>query len=408
MEVPADEQIRILTTGAEHVVPAGGLEAALARGRPLRVKFGVDPTSSDLHLGHAVPLRLLRRFQELGHLAVLLIGDFTARVGDPSGRSSTRPRLDAAEVEAHARTYLDQAGKILLPEPLEIRRNSEWLAGMGVDDVLGLMARTTVARMLERDDFRNRYESGTPISVMEFLYPLLQGWDSVELDADVELGGTDQLFNCLMGRTLQEQEGRDPQVVITVPLLEGLDGVLKMSKSYDNYVGISEPAKDQFGKLMKISDDMMARYFTLTTGWHPDRIEEVNRSLASGTIKAVEAKRLLARTVTDLYHGDGAGAAAEAEFDRVFKRGALPGDIADVALGPAEYADGRVRLARVLAVAFPGAVPSNKEGARKIQQGGVRIDGTVVDDPDAAYAPGELDGRVLQLGKRNWARVRSG
>ncbi|MFZ4585554.1 MAG: tyrosine--tRNA ligase [Acidimicrobiia bacterium] len=401
------EAVRVLSTGTEHVVPDGGLAEKLALGRPLRVKLGVDPTSSDLHIGHAVVFRLLRRFQELGHTAVLIIGDFTAQVGDPSGRSATRPRLTKDEVERHAATYLDQAAKILLPDNLEIRRNSEWLASMGVEDVLGLMARTTVARMLERDDFKKRYESGTPISVMEFLYPLLQGWDSVAIESDVELGGTDQLFNCLMGRSLQEQMGQAPQVVMTVPLLEGLDGVRKMSKSYDNYVGIDEPASNQFGKLMKIADEMMPRYFTLTTGWHPDRIDEVNRSIADGSLKPVDAKRLLARTVVDLYHGEGAGAAAEGAFDQVFKEGARPESIDEVAIDAAEFVDGQVRLARVLALAFPAAVPSNKEGARKIAQGGVKLEGERIDDAEAVFDALALNGKVLQLGKRNWARVRA-
>jgi len=266
-------------------------------------------------------------------------------------------------------------------------------------------AQYTVARMLERDDFKKRYESGTPISVMEFLYPLLQGWDSVILEADVELGGTDQLFNCLMGRALQEQVGQSPQVVMTVPLLEGLDGIRKMSKSYDNYVGIDEAAQAQFGKVMKIADDMMPRYFTLCTGWHPDRIEEVNRALGDGSMKPVEAKRLLARTVVDLYHGEGAGAVAEAEFDHVFKQGAQPDVIAEIVLDAGDFVDGQIRLARVLAVAFPDAVPSNKEGARKIAQGGVKIEGERIDDAEAAFAAADLDGKVLQLGKRNWARL---
>jgi tyrosyl-tRNA synthetase len=401
------EQIRVLSSGSVDLITEADLLRKLARGRPLRAKLGIDPTASDIHLGFAVVLRKLRQFQELGHTAVLIIGDFTAQVGDPSGRSAVRPRLSREEVDAYAATYVEQASRILLPTPLEIRRNSEWLGDMGIEDVLRLAARTTVARMLERDDFARRYRDGVAISVMEFLYPLLQGWDSVMVEADVELGGTDQLFNNLMGRTLQEQEGQEGQCVLTTPLLEGTDGVNKMSKSLGNFVGIAEAPGEQFGKLLRIPDELMPRYFTLTTGWHPDRIDEVTAALASGDLAPVDAKRLLARTVVDLYHGDGAGATAEAEFDRVFRAHDEPTDIAEVGIAAGELRDGRVRVATLLALAFPQAVPSNKEGRRKIQQGGVKLDGELVDDPDREVTPAEVDGRVLQLGRRNWARLRA-
>jgi tyrosyl-tRNA synthetase len=405
--LPVDEQLRIVRTGAVDLITEADFRRKLGTGRSLRIKLGIDPTASDIHLGFAVVLRKLRQFQELGHTAVLIIGDFTAQVGDPSGKSATRPRLSKEEVDGFAATYVEQARRILLDEPLEIRRNSEWLAEMGIEDVLRLAARTTVARMLERDDFARRYRDGVAISVMEFLYPLLQGWDSVMVQADVELGGTDQLFNNLMGRTLQEQEGQEGQCVLTTPLLEGLDGVNKMSKSLGNFVGIAEPAKEQYGKLLSLPDELMPRYFTLTTGWHPDRIAEVTGALADGSLKPVDAKRLLARTVVDLYHGAGAGDAAEAEFDRVFRSHDAPEELAELAIPPEELHDGRIRVARLLALAFPKAVPSNKEGARKIQQGGVRLDGEVVDDVDRTVAPAEVDGAVLQLGKRNWVRLRA-
>jgi tyrosyl-tRNA synthetase len=326
-------------------------------------------------------------------------------VGDPTGKSATRPRLSKEEVEGYAATYVEQAKRILLADHLEIRRNSEWLGAMGIEDVLRLAARTTVARMLERNDFSKRYESGVPISVMEFLYPLLQGWDSVMVQSDIELGGTDQLFNNLMGRTLQEQEGQEGQCVLTTPLLEGLDGVQKMSKSLGNYVGIDEAPGEQFGKLLSIPDPLMPRYFTLTTGWHPDRIDEVTGALAAGDLAPVDAKRLLARTVVDLYHGEGAGEAAQADFDRVFRANDVPTDMPEVSVPADEYRDGVVRLARVLAIAFPKAVPSNKEGRRKIEQGGVRLDGEVVTDPDLELTAEALAGRTLQLGKRNWAKL---
>ena len=292
---------------------------------------------------------------------------------------------------------------------MEIRRNSEWLGEMGIEDVLRLAARTTVARMLERDDFSRRYRDGVAISVMEFLYPLLQGWYSVMVEADVELGGTDQLFNNLMGRTLQAQEGQEGQCVLTTPLLEGLDGVNKMSKSLGNFVGIAEPPKEQFGKLLSLPDELMPRYFTLTTGWHPDRIDEVTSALADGSLKPVDAKRLLARTVVDLYHGEGAGEAAQAEFDKVFRSHEVPTELETVVIpaDAAELHDGSIRVSNLLHLAFPKAVPSNKEGARKIQQGAVRIDGVVVDDDTLEVTPAEIDGKTLQMGKRNWALIRT-
>jgi tyrosyl-tRNA synthetase len=405
--LPVDEQLRIVSTGAVDVITETDFRRKLGSGRSLRIKLGIDPTASDIHLGFAVVLRKLRQFQELGHTAVLIIGDFTAQVGDPSGKSATRPRLSKEEVEAFAATYVEQARRILLDEPLEIRRNSEWLATMGIEDVLRLAARTTVARMLERDDFSRRYRDGVAISVMEFLYPLLQGWDSVMVQADVELGGTDQLFNNLMGRTLQEQEGQEGQCVLTTPLLEGLDGVNKMSKSLGNFVGIAEPPAEQFGKLLSLPDELMPRYFTLTTGWHPDRIDEVTAALADGTLKPVDAKRLLGRTVVDLYHGDGAGEAAQAEFDKVFRAHDVPTEIPEFTIPSAELRDGRIRLANLLHLAFPRDVPSNKEGRRKIVQGAVRLDGVVVEDPDLEVTPAEAGGQTLQMGKRNWARLRA-
>jgi tyrosyl-tRNA synthetase len=404
--VSVDEQLRIVRTGAVDVITEADFRRKLGTGRPLRVKLGIDPTASDIHLGFAVVLRKLRQFQELGHTAVLIIGDFTAQVGDPSGKSATRPRLSPEEVEAYATTYVEQAHRILLDDHLEIRRNSEWLGTMGIEDVLRLAARPTVARMLERDDFSRRYRDGVAISVREFLYPLLQGWDSVMVEADVELGGTDQLFNNLMGRTLQEQEGQEGQCVLTTPLLEGLDGVNKMSKSLGNFVGIAEPAGEQYGKLLSLPDELMPQYFTLTTGWHPDRIAEVTGALADGSLAPVDAKRLLARTVVDLYHGERAGEAAETEFDLVFRAHAAPTDMPVVPVAVAAQ-DGRYPLVSLLRLAFPTVVPSNKEARRKIEQRGVRVDGEVVDDPEVSFDAGEVDGKVLQLGRRNWARLQT-
>ncbi len=321
-----DRQLQLLTANAVDVISEAELRTKIERGAPLRVKLGIDPTASDIHLGFAVVLRRLRLFQDCGHKAVLIIGDFTAMLGDPSGKSATRPQLEKAQVDAYAESYVEQIGAILdmSPERIEIRRNSEWLAPLDMTDVLKLTSQVTVARMLERDDFANRYASGTPISLMEFLYPLLQGLDSVEVRADVELGGTDQLFNLIMGRHLQQRAGQEAQVVLTTPLLVGLDGEQKMSKSLGNYVGIDEPAGEQFGKIMSIRDALLPMYFAHATAWPPEKIEETTKALAEGTLHPNQAKRLVARTVADLYHGPGAGEAAEAEFDRVHKDHSVP------------------------------------------------------------------------------------
>jgi len=403
MDAPAD-QLRVLGAGAVDLITEADLKRKLARQTPLRVKLGIDPTASDIHLGFAVVLRKLRQFQELGHVAVLILGDFTAQVGDPSGRSTTRPPLSAEEVDVHARTYVEQVQRILLPERLEVRRNSEWLTPMGIADVLRLSSRTTVARMLERDDFATRYRDGRPISLSEFLYPLLQGWDSVVVRADVELGGTDQLFNNLMGRTLQEQEGQEGQVVLTLPLLEGLDGVQKMSKSLGNSVGITEPPTEQFGKVMSLPDALMPRYFALTTGWDPDRVADVTRRLAAGELAPVDAKRLLARTIVGLYHGDPAAAAAEQEFDRVFREHAAPSEVPEYRLDTAALPPGPVRLDRLLHDS--GLAASNREARRLIQGRGVRRDGEVIEDPELALPVEALDGSVLQVGRKKWVRIR--
>src|SRR5436190_11588030 len=307
----ATDALARLTSGAAEIAPEAGLWDKLRLGRPLRVKLGLDPTAPAVTLGWAVVLRTLRRFQDEGHQAVLIVGDFTARVGDPSGTSSTRPRLSKEEVDRFADRLLDQFWKVLDRDRVELRRNSEWLESLGVEDILRLTATTTVARMLERDDFAQRYEAGRPISLMEFLYPLLQGYDSVAVEADVELGGTDQLFNLLVGRELQKDAGQEPQVALTMPLLEGLDGVQKMSQSLGNYVGIDEPPEEMFGKLMSIRDDLIARYELLCTDLGPEDNVRVAAGLADGSLHPNTEKRRVARTVVDLYHGPGAGESGE-------------------------------------------------------------------------------------------------
>ena len=308
-------------------------------------------------------------------------------------------------MDANAETYVEQIKTILLAEPLEVRRNSEWLASMGIEEVLQLTSRATVAQILQRDDFANRYRDGKPISLTELLYPLLQGWDSVMVEADVELGGTDQLFNNLMGRTLQEQEGNEGQVVLTMPLLVGIDGVQKMSKSLGNFIGVAEPPGEQFGKVMRIPDHLVSQYYSLTTGSTPSEVSEFSKLVESGATKPVDAKRRLARTVVDLYHGAGAGEAAEQEFDRVFKDHAEPTDVAEHTLDPERARDGRVLLAHVLLDAE--LVPSAREAMRLIEQGGVRVNGDPVTDPRQEFAPADLDGALVQVGRRRWVRVRA-
>jgi tyrosyl-tRNA synthetase len=388
-----------LVQGAIDLISEKELDAKLAEGRPLRVKLGIDPTASDIHLGFAVVLRKLRQFQDAGHLAVLILGDFTARIGDPSGRSATRPPLSAEEIDQHAASYVEQITEILDPDRLEVRRNSEWLGAMGVEDVLRLTSRSTVARMLERDDFAKRYRDGISITVTELLYPLMQGWDSVMVHADVELGGTDQLFNLLVGRQLQEQEGQAPQIVLTTPLLPGIGGGPKMSKSLGNYIGIAEPGWEQFGKLMSIPDDLLPTYLEYATAWPQARIDEVVVQLQSGVLHPNAAKRLLARTVVDLYHGEGAGVAAEAHFDRVFKQHELPTDIARSYALAAPMSLSKLLVATELA-------PSLREATRQITAKAVKIDNVAVLD-DIVVDPAELpvSGVVLSHGRRNHVRV---
>jgi tyrosyl-tRNA synthetase len=407
--VPDDllEQFQDLSTGCVDVLPSDELLHRLIKarseGRPLRAKLGVDPTAPDIHLGHTVVLRKLAQFQELGHTAVLIIGDYTAKVGDPSGRSKTRPRLSDEEIAANAKTYVAQAGKVLDMEKAELVRNSDWLGPLHMDEVLRLTAVTTVARMLERDDFANRYAARESISMVEFMYPLLQGYDSVAVRADIELGGTDQTFNLLMGRTVMDAYGLTPQCIMTVPLLQGIDGAQKMSKTYGNYVGVDEPAEDMFGKLMSIPDELMITYWTLLTGAGHREVEDVGHRLGTGAYHPAEAKRDLAERLVGLYHGPEMALTARAHFDRVFRDQERPEDIPEVALPPEAVVDGRVWLPRLLACL--GLVSSNAEGRRLLEQGGIRLDGTVAGSEAADLDPETLRGVVIQAGKRRFVRL---
>ncbi|HXF36572.1 MAG TPA: tyrosine--tRNA ligase [Actinomycetota bacterium] len=399
------EALRFLLAGGAEVVPADGLAQKLALGRPLRVKLGLDPTAPAVTLGWAVVLRKLRQFQDLGHRAVLIVGDFTARVGDPSGRSETRPRLEAEVVRAYAERLLQQFWLILDRERTEVRYNAEWLEPLDMETVLRLTATSTVARMLERDDFHRRYAEGRPISVMEFLYPLLQAYDSVAVRADVELGGSDQRFNLLVGRDVQRAWGQEPQVALTMPLLVGTDGVQKMSQSLGNYVGVTEPPDEMYGKLVRIPDGLIADYRLLCLDFFrdPEEAERVRAGLASGALRAWTEKRRLAREVVDLYHGVGAGAEAERRFDLVHREREVPEEVEERELPAAWARDGRYWLPRVLWGL--GLASSKSEAQRLIRQGGVRVDGAPVTDAEREFERGELVGRVLQVGRRRFVRL---
>jgi tyrosyl-tRNA synthetase len=392
MEEPASEAAGTAAQLARNAVddlPRGALAEKLASGRPLRVKLGLDPTAADIHLGHTVVLQKLREFQDAGHTVVLIIGDYTARVGDPSGRSATRPVLSGEQIEAHARTYVEQAGKVLATdERLEVRHNSEWL-DMPMEDLFRLVRHVTVAQILERDDFSKRWTASEPISMLELLYPVLQGYDSVAVRADVELGGTDQTFNLLMGRAIQSAYGRPQQSILTVPLLAGTDGVQKMSKSLGNHIGITEPPGDMYGKTLSIPDAALGEWYDLLLG-EPAPAGESPR----------DAKRALARALVTRYHGEAAAAEAEAAFDRVFVSRGLPEEIEEATV-PADGGD--VHLPELIAEVFGG---SRSEARRHLASGAVKLDGEPLADGVLDLAAADLDGRVLQVGKRRFRRLR--
>jgi tyrosyl-tRNA synthetase len=400
---PAGRQLELLLSGAADVIPEEELASKLESGRPVRVKLGIDPSAPDLHLGHAVVLRKLRRFQDLGHTAVLIVGDFTGLVGDPSGQVETRPMLTSEELQDNARTYLDQVGLVLDLDRAEIRWNSEWLSGLTFADVARLASTLTVARLLERDDFAERYRGGRPISLQEFLYPLMQGYDSVAIDSDVEMGGTDQTFNLLVGRDIQRAHGKEPQVAFTMPLLAGTDGVRKMSKSLRNHVGLTEPPEEQFGKVMSIPDDLIASWFRLCTDLEPSELDGIEAGLAAGSLRPDVAKRRLAAEIVRLYHGDEPARAAEERFDQVHKEHEIPDEVPEAALPREAVRDGSVWLPRLLAVT--GLASSNADARRLIEQGGVRLDGAVVQNPDLELTPADLSGRVIQVGRRRFLRL---
>ncbi|RLE28047.1 MAG: tyrosine--tRNA ligase [Acidobacteria bacterium] len=398
------QQIQFLTKGCVDVVPSEALEKKLQRslesGTPLTIKVGFDPSAPDLHLGHTVIIRKMRHFQQLGHRVVFLIGDFTGLIGDPTGKNTTRPQLTKEEIEVNAATYRRQIFKLLDPETTVVDFNSKWLGQLGSADWIRLAATVTVAQMLERDDFRKRYEAQKPIALHEFLYPLAQGYDSVVLECDVELGGTDQLFNLLMGRHLMRERGLEPQVAMTLPLLEGLDGIEKMSKSLGNYIAVEDPPNEMFGKLMSVSDDLMWKYWLLLTDRPAEDIERMKTDVSEGRRHPMEVKKALARLLVEEFHDAEAAKSAEAEFGRVFSGRKLPTDIPEVEITSEAST---MLLSKVLVQA--GLAGSNSEARRLMSQGGVKVDGESVNDPKMTISSISGESLLIQVGKRRIANV---
>lgn len=391
----ARERALFLTDGCDHVETLGELAQRLETGRPLRVYLGLDPTSADLHIGHAVVLRLLQRFVDDGHDVILLIGDFTARIGDPSGRNALRPPLSTEQIEANMRTYAAQAGKVLDMSRVTLRYNSEWLSALTFSDIYKLLSQTTVAQMLERNDFKQRYENGTPIALHEFVYPVAVAYDSVAMNVDVELGGSDQLFNLLISRPYQQHAGQLPEICITVPLLEGLDGEKKMSKSLGNQIGLTDPPNDMFGKTMSIPDRLIPRYARLAAWWPAERVAELEAGLAAGRLAPMDEKKRIAEDLVAMYHDPQAARSARDWFERTIQRREIPAEMPELPLGD------HSKVADVIVAAK--FAESKRAATRLIGEGAVKIDGAVVEDPAArwtATAPA-----VLQVGSRKFVRV---
>ena len=401
--ITPEEQLHIIQSGTDTIVPQDLLLEKLKRGTALNIKLGVDPTAPDIHLGHAVPLRKLRQFQDLGHHVTLIIGDGTALIGDPSGRNSTRPQLTREQIAVNAQTYVDQAFKILDPEKTTLRYNSEWILDLKMEDLLKLISNFTVARILERDDFHKRYTGGLPIALHEFLYPVMQAYDSVVIKADVEIGGSDQLFNLLAGRELMEKMGMEPQVALTLPLLEGTDGVRKMSKSYGNYIGLTDEPNDMFGKVMNIPDELMVKYYRLASTESVAKIDEIEAGLAADELHPNKVKRALARNIVAAYYDEAAAEAAEADFDLKFKAHGFPADapVFDADLTPGE--DGMVYFAKVIVDA--GAAQSVSAARRLIDEGAVRVNGEALAAKSYNLAPESLKGAKVQVGKKKFFKL---
>lgn len=403
-----DEQFQAIKRGTLEIVPEEGLKDKLkksqATGKPLKIKLGIDPTAPDIHIGFAVVLRKMRQFQDLGHEVILIVGDFTASIGDPSGKSETRPVLSAQQIRENAESFTSQFWFILDRAKTKLVFNGDWLGKMTFSDVIKETSRITVARILERDDFEKRLAEGRPISMHELLYPICQAYDSVVLESDVEVGGSDQKFNILMGRDLQTQHGQQEQIGLFMPILPGLDGVQKMSKSLGNYVGIAEPPNQMFGKLMSIPDEIMPAYFELCTDVSLEEIAEMKSGVQSGKLHPMDVKKRLGREIVTIYHSSQAADEAQAEFERVFSRHDTPTDMPELVVEPGDVADGAVWIAKLLVKA--GMAPSNSEARRLVQQGAVTIDGKKVADPSANITP--KDGQIIKAGKLKFARIRLG
>ena len=401
--ITPEEQLHIIQSGTDTIVPQDLLLEKLKRGTALNIKLGVDPTAPDIHLGHAVPLRKLRQFQDLGHHVTLIIGDGTALIGDPSGRNSTRPQLTREQIAVNAQTYVDQAFKILDPEKTTLRYNSEWILDLKMEDLLKLISNFTVARILERDDFHKRYTGGLPIALHEFLYPVMQAYDSVVIKADVEIGGSDQLFNLLAGRELMEKMGMEPQVALTLPLLEGTDGVRKMSKSYGNYIGLTDEPNDMFGKVMNIPDELMVKYYRLASTESVAKIDEIEAGLAADELHPNKVKRALARNIVAAYYDEAAAEVAEADFDLKFKAHGFPADapVFDADLTPGE--DGMVYFAKVIVDA--GVAQSVSAARRLIDEGAVRVNGEALAAKSYNLESESLKGAEVQVGKKKFFKL---
>lgn len=400
---PLNEQLDVIRRGAAEIIPEEELvrkiERSIAKGIPLNIKLGCDPSRPDLHLGHSVVLRKLRQFQDLGHTAILIVGDFTGMIGDPSGRNKSRPPMTLEETRRNGQTYFEQASKILSHERLKIVYNSEWLAKMTFEDVIKLASKYTVARMLERDDFEKRYSAEEPISIHEFLYPLAQAMDSVAISADVELGGTDQKFNLLVGRDIQREFGLEPQVILTMPILVGTDGVEKMSKSLGNYIAISDPPDEMYGKTMSIPDSLIYDYFVLTTNVPQAELDTIKNQLQSGTVNPRDLKRRLARELVKLYYSEEAALLAEEQFDQIFVRKEIPNELQEI-----EISNNRAEISIIQLLVELRAAKSNSEARRLIVQGGVSIAGEKINDPN--YLVDLKEPIILKVGKRNFYKIR--
>jgi len=400
-----EEQLQILTSGCVEVITEEELLERLKTKERLTVKYGADPTAPDLHLGHSIPLNKLRQFQELGHRVVFIIGDFTAMIGDPSGQSQTRKQLSREEVERNARTYLQQVGKILDLDKTEIVFNSQWFSSMDLEDVINQLAsKYTLARMLERDDFAIRFKSEKPIYIHELLYPLMQGYDSLMISADVEIGGTDQKFNMLVGRELQRENGQPPQIVMTLPLLEGLDGVQKMSKSLNNYVGLTEPPQEMFGKLMSISDELMWRYLSLLLNYSQEKIAKLKSKVERGELNPMDLKMELAYRIVATYHNEEKAEKAKEEFEKVFRKREIPSQIEEIWIDKENIKDGKIWIIKLLLLS--GYVSGTREAKRLISQGAIKVNKQQISNSNLDI-PVE-DGMIIQIGKRKFFKVRIG